>query len=531
MAFDNLVLERIVAETGEALRGAFFDAPYALGVNQYALPFHGGEGGGGRGTLILFLDPNKPFVTYSRGKFTKTGDTTPFFNSLRKLSGNRILSISKEKGERVVTIKTEIPHPAFGELNTAFDLVVELFPSRPNAYLIAYPYGKIVSLFKERGDILSKRYLTRNVPYTYPPERTAFDRNTPSLEASKPLLSYEVFRKLSDLSSKVGFQRAKEEVLSSPCLYYERGNVYPCRFDMEQAKPVKAEEIYACFVEDQRSLAKALREKELVEKLQKAIKVTQKKIKNLDEDYALSFRHLEDKDFGNLLFLHQTEYVPGSSNMNCDGVAIPLDPKKGVIENANAYFKRYRKAKQAVITLKELKSRAGDELTYLQKKLQEVPLAGNRDLQELKEELVYEGYLKDPSRGKKKMVRKKSYVPHVLILESGARIAFGMNDLQNETLTFQVANPRDLFFHVKDYPGAHVAILDGGRDDEAKRTAAELALYLSHLESGDVMVAERRYVKRNPNRTGLVNILRYETIHLREIRPSSLSRFKEEIGG
>lgn len=534
MALDNLVLERIITEMNALLPGAFLDAPFALGVNQYALPFHGAErlkarGGNGRGEIILFLDPTKPFLSYSQEKFTKTNDNTPFFNALKKLQGSRIETIFKETGERVVTLRTKLLQKELGEINDSFDLVVELFPSRPNAYLVAYPYGKIISLFKERGDILSKRYFTRNVPYVYPPTRPVFDLKTGSLEEAKPLLSYEIFRKLSTLSEDIGFEKTKEEVLHSPSLYYHNGVVYPHRFDMEDAKEIPVEGIYDCYVEDQRGLAKQLREKDLLDKLNKAVKLVKKKIKNLREDYELSSKRLQYKDYGNLLFLHQTEYVPGSNKIDCDGTLIPLDPHKGIIENANTYFKLYRKAKQAVVTLKELEIKAEDELTYLQKKLQEVPLAGNRDLLELKEELVLEGYLKDPSKRNRKIVKRKSYAPHILILPSGTRIAFGMNDLQNETLTFQVAHNHDLFFHVKDYPGSHVVLLDGKEDDQSKLTACELALFLSSMESGDVMVALKKNVKRNPNKTGLVNILKYETIHIRKIREKSLELFKKAL--
>lgn len=534
MALDNLVLERIIEEMNDVLSGAFLDAPYALGINQYAIPFHGAnklkeKGENSRGEIILFLDPTKPFISYSLEKFTKTTDNTPFFNSLKKLAGTKIETIFKETGERVVTLRTKLINKELGELNDSFDLIIELFPSRPNAYLVAYPYGKIISLFKERGDILSKRYFTRNVPYSYPPTRPVFGIKTKSLEEAKPLLSYEIFRKLTALSEKEGFEKARDEVMNSSSLYYFNETVYPYVFDLKDAKKIDVKGIYDCYVEDQRGLAKQLREKDLIDKLNKAIKLVKKKIKNLKEDYELSNKHLVYKDYGNLLFLHQTEYVPGSNKIECDGTVVPLNPDKGIIDNANNYFKLYRKAKQAVVTLKELELKAEDELVYLQKKLQEVPLAGNRDLLELKEELVLEGYLKDPSRRNKKIVKKKSYAPHILILPNGDRIGFGMNDLQNETLTFQVANNHDLFFHVKDYPGSHVVILDGRQNDEDKLYAAELALFLSSLDSGDVMVTLKKNVKRNPNKMGLVNILKYETIHVRNIREESLKLFKKAI--
>lgn len=532
MAFDNLVLKTIATEMDTVLKGAFLDMPYALGPNQYAIPFHGSpflrdKGEPGRGQIILYLDSNMPFVSYSLEKYTKTSDNTPFFNSLRKLAGTSVETVFKESGERVITIRAKLTHKELGELNDSYDLILELFPSRPNAYLVAYPYGKIISLFKERGDILSKRYLTRNVPYVYPPTRNAFSSSTASLDDAKSLLSYEVFRKLSDYSEKVGFEKARDEITASQDLYYEKGCVYPFHFGVSEMEKVTVSRIYDCYVKDQRKQAKELREKELIDKLNKAIKVTKKKMKNLDEDYDQAQARLVYMDYGNLLFLYQTEYQPGMKNMVCEGINIPLDPKKNVIENANNYFKLYRKSKQAVVTLKELKVKARDELVYLQTKLQQVPLSGNRDLLELKEELVYEGYLKDPSKGRKKLVRKKAYEPHIITLDNGDRIGFGMNDLQNETLTFQVAKSTDLFFHTKDYPGAHVVILDGKHSDEDKLFASELALFLSHLDSGDVMTTPRKYVKKNPNKTGLVNILQYETIHIRKIRDESQAIFKK----
>lgn len=88
----------------------------------------------------------------------------------------------------------------------------------------------------------------------------------------------------------------------------------------------------------------------------------------MQEDYELSNKKLVYMDYGNLLFLHQTEYEPGMKEMDCDGVIIQLNPSKDIIENANNYFKQYRKAKQAVVTLKELEVKAKDELSYLEKK-------------------------------------------------------------------------------------------------------------------------------------------------------------------
>ena len=77
---------------------------------------------------------------------------------------------------------------------------------------------------------------------------------------------------------------------------------------------------------------------------------------------------------------------------------------------------------------------------------------------------------------------------------------FGMNGLQNEELTFNIAKKDDLFLHVKDFPGSHVVILEGKDNKKIRETAMELSLYLSHMDNGTVMIAKRKDVKKNPNK-------------------------------
>ena len=150
---------------------------------------------------------------------------------------------------------------------------------------------------------------------------------------------------------------------------------------------------------------------------------------------------------------------------------------------------------------------------------------------ELKSELLEEGYIRE-AQGKKnnikKVNRRKAYEPHYLNV-NGGRIGFGMNGLQNEELTFQVAGKDDLFVHVKDYPGSHVVVLEGKENPEVVDLAMELALYLSHLDSGEVYLAKRKYVKKNPSRIGLVNILKYEVKVVKYIRKESLNLFRKEL--
>lgn len=534
MAFDNLVLDKIARSLDSVLEGAFIDVPYALGINQYALPFHAAanlkERSGGRGVIILNLDPNNPFVSYSVGKFTKAVDNTPFFNSLRRIAGMRFTGCVKHAGERVITLDFQRVKMELGDLDEGASLVLELFPSRDNAFLLSQPSGRIISLFKERGDITSPRFFTRNSLYVYPPERAVMDSSVATLEASKPLLAREVYRRLESRAASVGFEKARQELLEDPGLYFAAGTILPAALGQEDAKRVGPEDIYSCFIEDQKSQTRSLKERDLTQRIAKALKTAERKLKNLQDDYAMSQSRMCYVDWGNLLFLYQTEYVPKSTSIELEGIKIPLDPNLNIIENANLYFRKYRKAKQALVTLKQLQEDTKDEIDYLRKKSLEIVKASNRDLVELKAELVLTGYLKDPSR-RYRAPKNTRCQPHILTMEDGTRIGFGANGLQNETLTFKMAQPKDLFLHVKDYPGAHVVILDGRRSDATELLAAELALWLSDLDRGDVMVAERKQVKKNPKRIGLVNLLSYRTIYVNRIRPTSIVLFKEAAKG
>ena len=534
MAFDNLVLAKIVQGIDDQLQGAFIDVPYALAANQYALPFHAAdrlkERSGGRGVIVLNMDPSNPFISFSDGKFTKAVDNTPFFNSLRRIAGQRFIGAEKVQGERVVTLKFARVKKELGDLDDGSAIVLELFPSRNNAFLLSLPSMNVLSLYKERGDVTSAHFITRNSKYRYPASRRVFDRTVTDLEQARPLLAREVFKRLEARAQAVGFIQARDELLADPGLYFAAGTILPSNFGDSTLRRVQIQDIYSCFVADQKALTRALKEKDLTQRIDKALKTAEKKLRNLKEDYEQSMRRMSYADIGNALFLHQTEWVKNSDHIEIDGQRIALDPRLDIIANANAYFRKYKKAKLAITALKELERTTQDEINYLRKKALEIPRASNRDLLELKAELVMEGYLKDPTRHYKTS-KNKAYQPHLLTLADGTRIAFGANGLQNEYLTFKLAHSHDTFVHVKDYPGSHVLILDGRMSDEALRTAAELALWLSGLDSGDVMVAEKRYVKKNPQRIGLVNILEYRTVHLSGIRPASLPLFKKAAQG
>lgn len=535
MALDNLSLSLIVDSLKENCVNGVFSKPFALSLTDYAFPYSRYEPNGElkKGTIILSLSPSNPFMTLSFDRYQKVDDNSPFFNSLKKLSFGRIRSIEKLPGERVVTIHIDSDKRDITEMNSAYDLIVELFPNHPNCYIVAYPYGKIVSLCHERIDLEKGLLLSRNADYVYPQPRPILTREVKTLEEAKPYLSNACYKALEKYVSKTGdFSKSLDELLSSKTLYLVGKNILPFHFGIEGTRPILPSQIYSAFVQDQKEVAKNSKIKELLELIEKAIKIAEKKLSNLKEDLQNAKDNLKYLDYGQTIYLYQAEIQKGDKVLERDGLSIPLDPRLDAVHNANRYFKKYAKAKSASQILGELIRKTTDEVEYLHKKLLEAKDGTPRDIQELKSELLEEGYIKE-KQGKKSSIprvsKKRTYEPHYLLLPSGVRIGFGMNGLQNEELTFKIAKKEDLFFHVKDYPGSHVVILDGKQDPEAVKTACELCLFLSHLESGEVQLTERKNVKKNPEKIGLVNLLKYETLNIKGISKESLELFRKAL--
>lgn len=535
MALDNLALSIITDALNEQLSGSVFGKPLALSATDFGFPYNAEVGNDIRhGTFLFSVDATNPFVAYSFDRYEKVEDNSPFFNSLKRLSLAQVNKVSKLPGERVITISFNANRNDLSEVNSGYDLILELFPNHPNVYIVAYPYGRIVSLYRERTNIEKGILVTRNAIYSYPAPRESLPDSVTDLTEAKSYLSNACYRALEKevVEQKIPFSVAMQELRSSSSLYQIGKEILPYHFHSPEAKPLAVSDIYSFLVEDQKKLAKLQKEKELIGLLQKAIKVSEKKSQNLEKDLATAKAHADYLIFGQEIYLYQNEIRKGDRVLNKDGYSIPLDPLLTAPNNANRYFKKYTKSKAAIKVLSELQVTTAQETDYLKKKLQEVKDGTPRDILELKSELVQEKVIKEKQakRSIPKVSTRRSYEPHYLILPQG-KIGFGMNGLQNETLTFKVAQKDDVFLHVKDYSGAHVVIMEGKENPEVLHTAEELALFLSHLDAGEVMIAKRKDVRKNPLHIGLVNVLKYQTVMVKFLRSESLALFQKTLKG
>ena len=118
------------------------------------------------------------------------------------------------------------------------------------------------------------------------------------------------------------------------------------------------------------------------------------------------------------------------------------------------------------------------------------------DLNEIRAELVHEGYLKrrtDPKRRKKTKAEPMHFVS-----SDGFDIYIGKNNTQNDYVTTRLANSSDLWFHTKNIPGSHT-IIKLGLDKDVPRTtiteAAQLAAYYSKARESSQVPVDYTHIK------------------------------------
>lgn len=524
MAMDNLVLKKIVKELETELVGAYLDKPFALAFNQFALPFHGSSNkeNGGRGTFILSLEGGNPYVAYSFGKFAKVSLNTPFFNSLRKIEGSRVTSVKKLPGERVLVLKSEVLSNSLEQFNTDYELIVELFPQTPNVYFIPFPEGHILAIYKETNDVFKERYMARGFAYIPPAPRKEISLGM-SQEEAETYLSFSTRKLFRAYAEEVGYEKALSDLLNSDSIYRIGKGIEPYSFGKKEAEKVEVKDLYSLFVTNQREKAHQLEEQELIRQIKKAEVVARRKKENLIRDLKASEQRLVYKDYGQLLYAHADLYQPKDKKMVVDNISIPLKEEWDLSRNAQEYFRRYKKAKTASSILGPMIDKAQDEIDYLALKEKEALKGRGQDILQLKEELVQEGYLKNRQARRFSPKHLEKAQPHYLVGDS-YKIGFGLNAYQNEQLTFHIAQKTDIFVHVKDYPGSHVVILSGD-SEKTRLIAAELALYLSDLDSGDVVVTPVREVKKNKNKKGLVTFHTYSLLTLHSVNESDKEMF------
>lgn len=216
---------------------------------------------------------------------------------------------------------------------------------------------------------------------------------------------------------------------------------------------------------------------------------------------------------------------------NNNPVRIPADPTLSPAQNAQRYYKEYRKKQVAQQKLNSFIENAKAEAEYLDTVIDELTRAQtNAEISAIREELYSSGFLSKPNF---KTAKQKKLPPREFVSSEGFRIFVGRNNIQNDLLTLKTAKNYDMWFHVKDAAGSHViaqSVKDKPFTDKLIREAAMLACvnskaYASSNVSVDYTIIKNVH-KPNGAKPGMVIYDNYNTEYVTP-NEEELSKVKE----
>ncbi len=230
----------------------------------------------------------------------------------------------------------------------------------------------------------------------------------------------------------------------------------------------------------------------LKERLMAAVRDAEKKANRTMEKRREAVREAseaeEDRERGELLMAYQHQVPAGAEEVTLpryegEGeMRIELDPDRTAVENAQAYFKRYKKSSRLSEMAPKLLAAARHELDYIDQVRTQIEVAETvDDLRAIEDELVDQDYLSE-KKANKPRPRKERRGPRRAETSQGYALLYGKSGEENDEV-LRAAQPDDLWFHVKDHAGPHVVLRSDGRPDEvpeeAVLEAARIAAALS----------------------------------------------------
>lgn len=247
---------------------------------------------------------------------------------------------------------------------------------------------------------------------------------------------------------------------------------------------------------------------QLLHVIRKNLQRNKKKLKKLSNELKATENADEYRIKGEVLTTYLYQIKRGMTKItlpnfydNNKEITISLSNQLSPSQNAQKYFKKYQKLKNAVTFINEQIELTKKEVAYLEEIQTQIELATPADLNDIKTELQQEGYIKKKQQKSKHSSRVKINKPESFIASDGTEILVGKNNLQNEKLTLHTAKKTDIWLHAKNIPGSHVIIKSNNPSDETLFEAAMLAAYFSKFRSSANVPIDYVQVKniRKPN--------------------------------
>jgi len=572
LPFDGVVTKCIVAELKETILDSRIEKIFQPENDEIVLNIRAkGQ------NLKLVLSANS---SYPRIHFTEVVKENPavppvFCMLLRKhLSGAKITGVEFSDYERIVTLLVESINE-LGDISIK-KLIIEIMGRHSNIILVNSDNKIIDSIKHVDSETSSVREVMPARPYILPPFQ---DKTSPEaldvdilfniteeysnisvekyllnkVKGFSPLLCREICYRagiaertpMSALSIHdcERLKNAMRELISkitcnnfSPCLIFEDSSFEkPIDFhciEITQYKNIKYESSVSRVLDifySKKDLSERVRQKK-----SNLIKVLNTNIDRCNKKLALQqekLREVSDRErlrlYGELITANIYNIQKNSKSARLlnyyseenEYIEVPLEENLSPQENAQRYFKKYAKAKSAYKYTSEQLKETLSELEYLEGVLLQLENSDSvQEIEEIKEELIEQGYVSSRKKASQKKKTDKASVPMHFKSSEGTDIYVGKNNRQNDLLTMKQASSGDIWLHARNIPGSHVIIrkVQKNISENTLLEAAILAAYYSKAKMSSTVpvdYTEVRNVKKPPGaKPGMVIYENFKTI-------------------
>ena len=583
MAFDAIVVNSLARELNEMLEGTKIDKVYQPEKDEVCLKIRSGKD---NYKLVLSASPSHPRVYIADNYEKQNPKKAPVFcMTLRKhIQSGVIAGVVQVGFERIIRIAID----SYDELRekTRKYLYVEIMGKHSNIILVHDTENRILDSIKRVPPSVSRlRQILPGMAYELPPvqdkinpmanidrqelidrirscDMQIFKAIYSNILGLSPTVAREICYRLdidkSMSSLEIGDGEIDRIIKEINLMFgkLELGQAYPNMIiDQKRDKIVEFSSIKLNQYEDlteinfdrvSQAIESYYISKDIKDRINQRASAMKKslqikldrvnnKIKKQNQELLESEKADDYRVKGEILTSYIYMVQKGMEEVELDNfydnnskIRVSLNKNLTPSENAQKYFKKYNKLKNASEEIsKQIKINL-EESEYLENSLLAIENCDNdKDLKEIREELIREGYIKSYRMPKKDIKPNTQYLKYMS--SGGNLIMVGKNNKQNDYLTLRLADNEDLWFHTKNIPGSHVVLKCAGKKvlDEEILEAATLAAYYSKAKmSANVPVdyTIKKHVKKPSGaKPGMVI---YETNKTAYVTPSDEAKAK-----
>ena len=469
ISFDSLILKAFIDENKEFISGARINKIQQPTRRELILSL---RNNGVTKQFYINITPEFYHVCFiseenSKKRMIEIPQKPPMFCMLLRkyLNNSRIAKIEQPDGERILELYIE----TFNEIGDKIYLclAIELMGKYSNVILYNTDTNIILGCAHNVGaDKSQVREVYGQIPYTYPPEHSS-----------------KYF-----IEERYGFLKNFRQKIFSNNISLTIDNYYATLINKAKFKALKSE----------------------------YVNITNQKLKKCKKtlnEMSLQLKRSENFDkyrlYGDLLMANLYNLKDYSNEAkvfdyeNNQGVTIPLKSTKNIKENANDYYKKYNKGKNAGIKLNELIEENKQNKEYLESVLYSIEIAKNtEELREIEQELFNPLPMGEGRISMRSMSIRNSGEGITFIEKPNqTRIYIGKNNKQNDYIISKLASDEDFWFHTKDCPGSHVLLKTQNLTDELILECAKLAKENSQGKNSSkigVIYTKRKYLRKPP---------------------------------